>query len=52
METRDVYLIEHPDAKVEYDEMYPEVVTAGSGKKKKKKKKKRDENMAGGDTGM
>ena len=51
MEVRDAYFIEHPDAKVEYNEMYLEVVIADNGKKKKKKKK-RDENMGGEDTGM
>ena len=47
-EARDAYFVEHPDAKVEYDKMYPEVVTAGNGKVKEK----RDENIGGGDTVM
>ena len=45
---RDKYSIDHPNAKVEYDKMYPEVVTVGNGKKKKKI----EENMGGGNTGM
>ena len=45
---RDAYFIDHPNAKVEYDKMYPEVVTVGNGKKKKKI----EENMGGGNTGM
>ena len=53
-EIRDAYFVENPDAKVEYNEMYPEVVTTDNGKKKKKKKKKkkRNENVGGEDTGM
>ena len=45
---RDDYFIDNPDAKVEYDKMYPEVVTVGNGKKKKKI----EESMGGGNTGM
>ena len=45
---RDDYFIDHPDAKVEYDKMYPEVVTVGNGKKKKQI----EENMGGGNTCM
>ena len=44
MEARDAYFVEHPNAKVEYYEMYPEVVTVGNGKKKKK----REDNMGEG----
>ena len=40
--------LDHPNAKVEYDKMYPELVTAGNGKKKKKI----EENMGGGNKGM
>ena len=43
-EAREAYFVEYPDAKVEYDEMYQEVVTTGNGKKKKK----RDENVGEG----
>ena len=47
-EARDAYFIEHPNAKVEYYEIYSEVLTAGNGKKKRK----REDNMGGGNTGM
>ena len=47
---RDEYFDKNPHAKVEYDKMYPEVVTVGNGKKKKKKRI--EENMGGGNTGM
>ena len=45
---REKYFNDHPNAKVEYDKMYPEVVTVGNGKKKKKI----EESMGGGNTGM
>ena len=44
---RDAYFVEHPEAKVEYDAMYPEVITTGTGNKKK-----RDEHVPGEDSGM
>ena len=47
-EVRDAYFVDHPNAKVEYYEMYAEVVTVGNGKKKKK----REENMGGRNTDM
>jgi len=48
---RDEYFDKNPHAKVEYDNMYPDVVTVCNGKKKKMKRRI-EENMGGGNIGM
>ena len=44
---RDAYFVENPEAKAEYDAMYPDVITTGTGNNKK-----RDEHVPGEDSGM
>ena len=38
---RDEYFVKNPHVKVEYDKMYPEVVTVGNGKRRRRRRKQR-----------